>query len=172
MVIMEKQLSMTLYVLKTCMFVEITVGKSVMVYVSRWLMKVSVELFCPTRGENNDQRPLNYVSYGLVTDKTIKEGKAAYKKMEEIREEKTFDEFLDSFVSSFPSFSKHKLEAWLLNTLKNTCLDEKYQPCNTLFSISDFAQNLKLDKKKKPQKNIFIKLKFQYIALFPQSTQE
>ena len=60
MVTMEKQLSMTLDVLKTCMFVETTVGKSVMVYVSRWLMKVSVE-------EGNYQWTTSFVQQGEKT---------------------------------------------------------------------------------------------------------
>ena len=103
------------------------------------------------------------MSYGLITESTVKEGKSAYKKMEQITQDKTFEDFLNKYKSNFPIYGKHKTEYWLLNTLKNTCSDESHQPSELLYMVSDFAQNLKLDKKKEISEEYFHK---KQIAIF------
>ena len=117
-------------------------------------------LFCPSRV--TDVR-LEYLSYGLVVDKFIKEGKKAYKKMQQIKEEMSIESFLERFTNDFDNFSKHKVEAWFLNTLKNFASNPKNQAPNSILSVSDFAQNLKLSRKHETSEEYFHKTQ---IALF------
>ena len=114
-------------------------------------------LFCPTREKSSQTTEMPYVSYKLVSDTTVKEGKSAYKKMEQVTEDKDFDSFLETYKSNFPLHAKHQTEAWLLNTIKNTCCDGDYQPNSLIHIVSDFAQNLKLDLKKETSEEYFHK---------------
>ena len=118
-------------------------------------------LNCPSRLENSAN--LEYISYGLREDTTVKEGKATYKKMEKIKEGLSFTEFIERFHKDFKSYSKHKIESWILTTIKNTSTTPKSQNPSTLFCISDFAQNIKLSTKKETSEEYFHK---RQIALF------
>ena len=51
-------------------------------------------LFCPTRSDTDNVNYLEFISYGLVEDKNIKEGKKPYKKMENFREDMTVYDFV------------------------------------------------------------------------------
>ena len=73
-------------------------------------------LFCPSRGEHSTS--LEYISYGLVEDPHIKEGKKTYKKMEQIKSDVSLEEFHTQFFTDFESYAEHKVVAWLLNNLK------------------------------------------------------
>ena len=67
--------------------------------------------------------------------------------MEKIKEGLSFTEFIERFHKDFKSYSKHKIESWILTTRKNTSTTPKSQNPSTLFCISDFAQNIKLSTK-------------------------
>ena len=102
-------------------------------------------LFCPSR--DSQDVLLEYVSYGRAEDKLIKEGKKIYKKMDKIKEDMTFDNFLQQFISDFSSYSGHKIVAWLLNNLMNFGPSHYNQNSKNMVCVSDFAQNVKLSKK-------------------------
>ena len=118
-------------------------------------------LYCPSRTESPGT--LEYVSYGLVEDKMIKEGKKPYKKMEKIREDKSFQEFIIQFTKDFEIYAKHKLKAWFLNNLKSFASHPEHQKAHNLICVSDFAQNLKLSKKQEISEEYFHKTQ---IAIF------
>ena len=114
-------------------------------------------MFCPMRSDIVNDENLEFISYELVLDKTIKEGKKAYKKMECIRQDTSFGMFVTKFKKGFESYSKQKLEAWFLNTVKNIGSSNASQVPEVLFSVSDFAQNLKLSKKQETSEEYFHK---------------
>ena len=120
-------------------------------------------LFCPMRDEKDTNVKLPYSSYGLVVDKAVKVGKTPFTKMEEKIKEKPFLDFLEAYKENFEAYGKHKTEAWLLNTSKNVCSDKRNQPGNMMYMVSDFAQNLKLDKKNETSEEYFHK---KQIAIF------
>ena len=66
---------------------------------------------CPSRNQLEDDNTIQYISYELVQDTAVKEGKKPYKKMECIREDISIEHFITKFKENFQSFAKHKLEA-------------------------------------------------------------
>ena len=112
-------------------------------------------LFCPMRLEKDKIKTLESIHYGLVIDSHTKEGKKPYKRMEKIKEEKNVNDFLKDFTSNFLKYGKHKVENWFISTLKTASTSPKSQCQNTLFSVSDFAQNLKLSSKKETSEEYF-----------------
>ena len=77
--------------------------------------------------------------------------------MEQITEEKKWDEFLEKYETNFTSYAKHKTEAWILNTIKSTCSEKNFQSNDLLYMVSDFAQNLKIEKRKETAEEYFHK---------------
>ena len=75
--------------------------------------------------------------------------------MEKIKEEKNVNDFLKDLTSNFLKYGKHKEENWIISTLKTASTSRKSQCQNTLFSVSDFAQNLKLSSKKETSEEYF-----------------
>ena len=112
-------------------------------------------LYCPLREEKDKTSSIPYVHYELVEDSNIKEGKKAYKRTEKITEDKNANDFLKEFSSGFSQFAKHKLEYWFLSTVKTASSSSKSQHKNTMFAISDFAQNIKLSSKKETSEEYF-----------------
>ena len=84
--------------------------------------------------------------------------------MECIREDISIEVFITKFKEKFQSFAKHKLEAWYLNTVKNYACNVDTQHPQTLFSVSDFAQNLKLSKKQEISEEYFHKKQISIFA--------
>ena len=119
-------------------------------------------LDCPSR-QNIDTTTLEYLSYELVIDKNIKEGKKPYKKMEKISKNIKVIDFVKEFSKNFLSYAKHKVECWFINTVKNTSTTAVSQRHDTMVSVSDFAQNLKLSSKKETSEEYFHKTQ---IAIF------
>ena len=113
-------------------------------------------MFCPMRPTDCDN-VLSYVTYELVVDKHIKEGKKKYKKTEKIETDMVVQDFIDKFILDFPGYSKHTLEAWFLNVLKNAAFSPSNQPSHSMNCVSDFAQNLLLDKKHEVSEEYFHK---------------
>ena len=68
-------------------------------------------MFCPMRPSKNGNK-LEYVKYKLVAEKSHKEGKQAFKKMEKTHDEISIHDFIVRFVADFPSYSKHEVEGW------------------------------------------------------------
>ena len=118
-------------------------------------------LFCPSRGEHSTS--LEYISYGLVEDPHIKEGKKTYKKMEQIKSDVSLEEFHTQFFTDFESYAEHKVVAWLLNNLIVYASTASTQNSQNMVCISDFAQNLKLSKKQETSEEYFHK---KQVALF------
>ena len=118
-------------------------------------------LFCPSQDQQGVS--LEYISYKLVEDKSIKEGKKVYKKMDQIKEDMAFETFL-KFKNDFASYSCHKLEAWILNNLKSHGSDPNHQNKQNLVCVSDFAQNLKLSKKHEVSEEYFHKTQISLYA--------
>ena len=106
---------------------------------------------------------IHYIHYELVVDSNTKEGEKPYKRMEKIKEDKTVDNFLKDFVGEFPKYARHKLENWFLSTVKAAATSPKSQSGNTVVSISDFAQKLKLSSKKETSEEYFLQ---KQIAIF------
>ena len=113
-------------------------------------------LNCPIRNNMDSNTSLEYLAYELVIDKNIKEGKKPYKKMEKIYKVMNVKDFIEEFNTTFPKYAKHKLESWFINTVKNSSKTSDGQCCNTMVSISDFAQISNYQVKKKHQRNISI----------------
>ena len=63
-------------------------------------------MYCP---KASNIGVLNYVTYGLVEDQNIKEGKKVYKKTEKIESEMGIPDFVAKFIEDFPAFCKHTL---------------------------------------------------------------
>ena len=117
-------------------------------------------LFCPSRSSGIN---LEYLTYSLVIDKNTKEGKKPFKRMDQVKEEMTFECFVEKFKRNFKDFSIHKVEAWYLSTVKNYSCSPDNQVQGLLHSTSDFAQNLKLSRKHETSEEYFHK---HQIALF------
>ena len=117
-------------------------------------------MFCPKAANAG---MLNYVTYDLVEDPNIKDGKKAYKKTDKIETEMDMADFVAKFVQDFPAFSKHTLEAWFLNAVKNAAFSGENQPSHVMVCVSDFAQNLQVEKKHEVAEEYFHKSQ---IALF------
>ena len=117
-------------------------------------------MFCP---KARNAGMFNYVTYDLVEDPNIKEGKKVYKKTEKIETEMQMTDFLEKFMQDFPGFSKHTLEAWFLNAIKNAAFSNENQPSHVMVCVSDFAQNLQVEKKHEVAEEYFHKSQ---IALF------
>ena len=116
---------------------------------------------CPSREEHTAS--LEYISYGLVEDLHIKEGKKTYKKMEQIRSDVSLEEFHNKFFADFEAYAEHKVVAWHLNNLKVYASTASTQNPQNMVCISDFAQNLKLSKKQETSEEYFHKTQ---VALF------
>ena len=80
-----------------------------------------------------------------------------------VETEMSLTNFITTFVDNFGNFSQHTLEAWYLNSVKRAAFSTKYQPSSVLNCVSDFAQNLKVDKKEEVSEEYFHKTQ---IALF------
>ena len=107
---------------------------------------------------------LNYVTYELVVDPNIKEGKKVYKKTDKVETEMRLSDFVVKFMEDFPAFSKHTLEAWFLNSLKNAGFAQSNQPSHAMVCVSDFAQNLEVEKKHEVSEEYFHKTQFALFA--------
>lgn len=140
---------------------ECKIPKSHPIDCQRGLLKDSF-MYCPMRQEQTGLY-LSYVTYELVVDKHIKEGKSDYKKTEKIETEMSLQDFLSAFIKDFPKFSQHTLEAWYLNAVKNAAFSKAYQPSFVLHCVSDFAQNIQIEKKDEVSEEYFHK---KQIALF------
>ena len=103
-------------------------------------------MYCPMRSSECDVC-LSFVTYELVVDTHIKEGKSEYKKTEKVETEKSLEEFIAAFTGDFTAYAQHTLEAWYLTTVKNAAFCSNYQPSFALHCVSDFAQNLLVKKK-------------------------
>ena len=117
-------------------------------------------MFCP-KASNTDI--LNYVTYDLVEDPNIKEGKKVYKKTDKIETEMVISDYVAKFIEDFQKFCKHTLEAWFLNATKNAGFSIANQPSHALIGVSDFAQNVLVEKKHEVAEEYFHKSQ---IALF------
>ena len=117
-------------------------------------------MFCPKAVNGG---VLNYVKYDLVEDPNIKEGKKVYKKTDKIETEMEMPDFVAKFIDDYPGFCKHTLEAWFLNAIKNAGFSNANQPSHALVCVSDFAQNLLVEKKHEVAEEYFHKSQ---IALF------
>ena len=106
---------------------------------------------------------MSFVTYELVVDTHIKEGKSEYKKTEKVETEKSLEEFIAAFTGDFITYAQHTLEAWYLTTVKNAAFSSNYQPSFALHCVSDFAQNLLVEKKQEVSEEYFHK---KQIALF------
>ena len=102
-------------------------------------------MYCPMM-ENIDS-PLPYVPYELQADKTVKEGKQAYKKMEKVVEEIPIDDFVEKFKEEFHDYSKHEVESWYLNAVRGAAFSPGYMPDHVIGQVMDFGQNLVHDKR-------------------------
>ena len=110
--------------------------------------------YCPMQ---DNTKSLDYLKYELKVAKNIKEGKKAYKKMEKVYESKSVNEYIHEFISTFPNYAKHKVESWYIATVRKAGMSSGSQPNDTLFSVSDFAQNLKLSSKHETSEEYFHK---------------
>ena len=97
--------------------------------------------------QTGNANELAYVKYELATEKTIKEGKQPYKKMEKTLTDLPVEEFIDRFITEFPSYSQHEVESWFLNAVKNAAFSKGYMPSHAIGQVMDFAQNLVLEKR-------------------------
>lgn len=95
--------------------------------------------------QNADE--LAYVKYELAAEKTIKEGKQPYKKMVKVLIDLPVEQFITRFVDEFPSYSQHEVESWFLNAVRNAAFSNGYMPRHTIAQVTDFAQNLVLEKR-------------------------
>ena len=118
-------------------------------------------MYCAS--QSNSEQELEYLTYSLVIDKNIKEGKKIYKKMDQVKIDLSQEKFKEKFKTDFQEFSKHKLEDWMLNNLKHFGSKANSQKPHNLFMISDFAQNIKLSKKMEVSEEYFHK---QQVAVF------
>ena len=101
---------------------------------------------CPMRRPLSDDK-LEYVKYELVAEKSVKEGKQGYKKMEKTSVELSPQEFIKQLKDDFPSYSQHEVESWYLNSVRNAAFSEGHMPSHAVAMVTDFAQNLVLEKK-------------------------
>ena len=106
---------------------------------------------------NDAENELGYVSYALVVPRNIKEGKSEYKKTEKLVNEISVKEFIETFVAKFSDYSKHQIESWFLNAVKNAAFNPINQPSHRILSVSDFAQNITNDRKKEVSEERFHK---------------
>ena len=105
-------------------------------------------LFCPMEPIDQQQHTeIPYVTYELVEAKDIKEGKQAYKRTEKVLTDMLIEDFVDKFVTDFDEYAKHVVESWFLNTVKNVAFSSHNQPSHALIGVSDFAQNIQVEKK-------------------------
>ena len=88
-----------------------------------------------------------YASFELVEAKDVKEGKQGYKRTEKVLQDMPLEDFIEKFVSDFDDFAKHVVESWFLNTVKNVAFSPSNQPSHAIVAVSDFAQNLQVEKK-------------------------
>ena len=119
---------------------------------------------CPSRNQLEDDNTMQYISYELVQDTAVKEGEnhiGKWNASERILAQKTS---LQNSKKTFKSFANHKLEAWYLNTVKNYACNVDTQHPQTLFSVSNFAQNLKLSKKQEISEEYFHKKQISIFA--------
>ena len=104
-----------------------------------------------------------YVTYELVEAKDIKEGKKSYKKTEKQLTDMPIEDFIQKFVSNFDDYAQHVVESWFLNVVKNAAFAPANQPSHALVGVSDFAQNIQVEKKVEMSEEHFHKTQ---IAMF------
>ena len=102
-------------------------------------------MHCPMKPNSSDE--LAYVKYELAAEKTVKEGKQPYKKMEKTMSDLPVQEFINRFIAEFPAYSQHEVESWFLNVVKNAALSNGYMPSHVISQVTDFAQNLVMEKR-------------------------
>ena len=102
-------------------------------------------LFCPMQ-EIQPSTKLAYIKYELATEEHAKEGKAAYKKMEKVYYNLPVDDLMNIYIDDFAAYSKHKVESWYLNAVRNAAMSKEYMPSHAMSMVIDFAQNLVLEK--------------------------
>ena len=76
-------------------------------------------MFCPMRDVVGVDIDLPYSTYELQSEKTIKDGKQAYKKMEKVVTDLPFFEHIQKFKDEFLEYARHEVESWYLNTVRN-----------------------------------------------------
>ena len=103
-------------------------------------------LFCPKQPADIELE-IPYMKYELVEAKDLKEGKKAYKKTDKVLTDMQMDAFIEQFISDFDDYAKHTVEYWFLNAVKIEAFDPKSQPSHAIVGVSDFAQNLQVEKK-------------------------
>ena len=119
-------------------------------------------LSCPMRSTEIDFE-IAYVTYELVEAKDIKEGKKSYKKTEKQLTDMLIEDFIQKFVSNFDDYAQHVVESWFLNVVKNAAFEPANQPSHALVGVSDFAQNIQVEKKVEMSEEHFHKTQ---IAMF------
>ena len=103
-------------------------------------------MFCPMRnGESNLELP--YTTYELQSEKTVKDGKQGYKKMDKLVVDMPIDKHIEKFKENFLLYAKHEVESWYLNTIRNTAFSPPYMPDHAMFQVMDFAQNVVHEKR-------------------------
>ena len=103
-------------------------------------------MFCRMR-EDDSFDELPYAVYELVTESNVKEGKSVYKKMDKTLKDMSVKEFVSQFITEFPKYSQHEVEAWYLNAVRNAAFSMGYMPDHAVSQVIDFAQNLVLEKR-------------------------
>lgn len=114
-------------------------------------------MFCPMAKAEEKEVELAYVTYKLIAEKIVKEGKQAYKKTEKIMTDMPISMFITKFVDDFSEYSKHEVESWFLNAVKNAAFSPGYMPSHAMRQVMDFAQNLQHDKRHEISEEYFHK---------------
>ena len=103
-------------------------------------------MFCPMANSQGDME-LPYVSFAVATQEGAKEGKKAYKKTERVMTDMNIKEFEDKFKIDFHEYSKHEVESWYINSVRNAAFSPNYMPKHVMRQVMDFAQNLVHDRR-------------------------
>ena len=103
-------------------------------------------MFCSMRSREFDLE-LPYTTYELQSEKTVKDGKQAYKKMEKIVTDLPFLEHIQKFKNEYLEYARHEVKSWYLNTVRNTAFSPEYMPSHSMFQVMDFAQNIVHEKR-------------------------
>ena len=67
--------------------------------------------------------------------------------MEKTHDEISIHDFIVRFVADFPSYSKHEVEGWYLNAVRNAAFSDGYMPKHAMAKVTDFGENLVLEPK-------------------------
>ena len=103
-------------------------------------------MFCPMSQIQSDIQ-LPYVTYEITVEETVKEGKQGYKKTEKVMTDMSINMFKETFIVDFHEYSKHEVESWYINAVKNAAFSPEYMPSHAMRQVMDFAQNLVHEKR-------------------------